>query len=595
MLKKAYLLLVIFSMLIPITVSYSQEHLNEPAKYFKKDINTAISMNLIPKNMKGQYNKNITKQEFCYLIYNLCKYLNSKGIADSLEDNVKNRKFDFDKVRFTDTNDMNVRLCAYLGISEPKSKELYDPKSEVSRQVATKMLYKTAESVSFVITDEFSHRSILPSTFPHIFKDGKYISYSLRDYVFWAYHKGIMNGTSKYRFSPKSMLTREQAYAIIIRLYNVLSGNISLNKMTLEYYPSDNGYVDMYKNIYTKEEKGHIYPFDEKYSIVVDNEGVGVSLSHIIDKKGNTMLKNLGQNGLFRQIILDRNLANVVCDDCFYTVNLDTGEKYKNLLFEKLLENRRVVSYRQTKYGYLDEKGKLIMKLNFKYAGDFNGGKAIIKNDKNENVLINKDGKILKKFSFSSRDYHVTKSYGENCIVIDNKDKYAIYKTSKGFLTKFEYDNISFCTNGQFIAGKDGCYKILNQYGKIISKIYKNRLEEVDTNRYLGWISYKNQEYALIDENGKELTTIKFSGSILSLFSDGEGLYLYQASNNSCVVIDYYGNKLSTITREYSIGVYMFVNGLICIGNNTGLTDNNGKNLPLNKMYYLPNGEKFLF
>lgn len=590
--------LMIMALSVPAFATNEDVWSDEPSIWARAEIAQAVSLGLVPEDMQNEYNKAITRQEFCRLIVGLCDAWHSAGKTETAQGIASARRLDPTQTVFSDTDDPDVSLCAALGIVDGRGNGIFDPNAAITRQEAAKMLYEAANTLTLLIVDETSHSSVPAASFPHVFSDGRLIQNWAREKINWVYHKGIMKGVSDNRFDATGTYTREQTYLTLLRLYNAY-GNDELNKKPeAEYYPYGDGYIDSSGNTYTKEQKGYIYPFDKEYKVVVDSWGVGINKAHIIDKNGASLLTDEDN---FHLISLIGSFATFYYDGApISVINLKTGALYANAEVGMPSDGMSVLVVND-KYGYVDAVGDLVIEPQYKDAGKFYNGKAVVQEQDGGWALINKKGTVIKADFLDTKKYTVLSNAenrrGEYLIVKNSEGKCAVYKATEGFLTGFDYSSITICQNGQFIANNgDDWYTLLDQNGKPISKSYQNKFREVDKNCYIGFISnVPNEEfyyyYAFIDETGRELQIIKSYGEP-NIRTDSGGLYIYQQDATHCIVMDCQGNTLSTIEREYHIGEFGFENGLVYIENLGGQPNKEGKPdpEPLDPAYYLPNG-----
>jgi hypothetical protein len=172
-----------------------------PASWAKDDVETAISLNLIPGHMCNRYAENITRQEFCNV---LSQVLRAKGLteADAEEG----------AAPFSDTADADVVWLASLGIVNGVGNDAFNPSGSISRQEAAVMLKRAAGVLG---ADETGAQTV--------FGDIDQVASWAEDALGFVVAKGIMNGTGNNLFSPRGMYTRQQSYVTMLRLYNAVS------------------------------------------------------------------------------------------------------------------------------------------------------------------------------------------------------------------------------------------------------------------------------------------------------------------------------------------------------------------------------------
>ena len=232
--------------------------------------------------------------------------------------------------------------------------------------------------------------------------------------------------------------------------------------------------------------------------MVVNSWGVGINKAHIIDKTGASLLTDKDN---FHLIGLIGNLATFYYDGAPLSVlNLKTGALYANAEVGMPSDGMSVLVVNQ-KCGYVDAVGDPVIEPQYKDAGEFYNGKAVVQEQDGSWALINKKGTVIKAAFLDTEKYTVLSNaenrLGEYLIVKNGEGKGAVYKATEGFLTGFGYSSITICQNGQFIANHgDDWYTLLDQNGKPISKPYQHKFKEVDKNCYIGFISnVPNEEF----------------------------------------------------------------------------------------------------
>ncbi|MDD2215051.1 MAG: S-layer homology domain-containing protein [Eubacteriales bacterium] len=556
---------------------------NRPSQWAQAEVQQAISLNLVPDEMRNAYDKPTNRQEFCRLIIGLCDAWHAAGKTDTAEQIASSRGVDLTETKFSDTTDPAVSLCAALGIVSGRGSGIFDPGASITRQEAARILYQAADDLTNINSGD--PETVPAALYPHVFADGALIQSFARNTINWVYHMGIMQGISSNTFDPGGIYTHEQTYLTILRLYNTVV-DPSKNKLPEpEYYPYGDGYIDSNGDIYTKEQKGYIYPFDQEYEVVLDNpDNIMNPGCHIIDQKGRTLLTDFKDtNGHFSYAIVSGNFAMLTYDGAptIYVVNLKTGATYENAQLGFPSGGMALFSVDQ-KYGYFNSSGDVAIKPQYKDAGDFFGGKAVVqKQDGNWDVIDN-SGKVIKANFFDTKKYTVMSNreyrLGEIVIVQNSNNKCAVFQGTKGLLTGFDYDRIACCSSGQFLGYKgNDQYVLLNKAGKQISKIYQDEIRELDNSCYLSYSSDPDENgfysFTMIDQTGKEILISEMYGK--NIHVDGGGLYVYQKDNAHCNIVDSQGSTIGSIERKYTIGEFAFINGLVYVTNSEKQLDDN--------------------
>lgn len=135
--------------------------------------------------------------------------------------------------------------------------------------------------------------------------------------------------------------------------------------------------------------------------------------------------------------------------------------------------------------GYINTKGKVVIKPQFKYGADFyKNGTAYVLTKKNHFACINKKGTVLKTYSYKVKDYY--NGFQDGYIIINDSKTYlqGVINMNGKTILKPIYGNVTYLGNGIFA----------------VKKAAKNN------ESYL----LETKPAALFNEAGKRLTDYKF-------------------------------------------------------------------------------------
>jgi hypothetical protein len=181
-----------------------------PSSWASDAVSRAKELNMLPDDLDGNYNHNITRSEFCKLV---AKFIRVKT-GCSIEYYCTKNEVTVNQKQFTDLtgSEYYVPYVAALGIVNGTSATTFSPKAEIKRQDAAAMLMRLAK----VLGNETSGT-------PRTFTDSAQISSYAVDAVNFVTGLGIMNGNASGTFSPKNSITREQAILTIMNAYDNLT------------------------------------------------------------------------------------------------------------------------------------------------------------------------------------------------------------------------------------------------------------------------------------------------------------------------------------------------------------------------------------
>ncbi len=169
-----------------------------PSDWAKEDVDKAKELGLIPEHLQSRYRKNITRESFCELIYELPI--------------VKEKTYDELSTAYTDTDNQKVLMLSDLGIINGVGDGKFAPQDYLTREQAATILHRV-----YQLFDEQLRAD------DELFADDIYISDWAKNSVYTMKQHGIMNGTGDNNFSPKESYSTEQSMITILRLYNILN------------------------------------------------------------------------------------------------------------------------------------------------------------------------------------------------------------------------------------------------------------------------------------------------------------------------------------------------------------------------------------
>ena len=171
------------------------------SSWAESEIKEAYDMSLTYPVVMNNFNKYITREEFCTLVIRLYEKLT--GQTPTYTGNP-----------FKDTTNTEILKAYSLGIVKGTSTDTFAPQNNISRQEMCVMILR-ALNVSVQQLDTSA------GDFP--FKDANKIASWAIDAMKFAYKNGIMKGLSAETIDPLSNTPREQAIILLLRTYNKFS------------------------------------------------------------------------------------------------------------------------------------------------------------------------------------------------------------------------------------------------------------------------------------------------------------------------------------------------------------------------------------
>ena len=186
-----------------------------PSDWAKSEVEEAAGLGIVSGEYLRDYQKPITRGEFCGLIINTLRAQDEKIINNINADGIK----------FTDTDNSDIKTAAALGIAAGVGDNKFDPNGLITRQQAARMLYKAAnlsgceEYFDYRFTDSNKRFD-----FPYKFADISQFEHWSAVGIQYCFQNKIMLGVGGNRFDPNGNYTREQAYLTALRLYKRFNG-----------------------------------------------------------------------------------------------------------------------------------------------------------------------------------------------------------------------------------------------------------------------------------------------------------------------------------------------------------------------------------
>ncbi len=207
-----------------LALAYSKDSEHKASPWAREYAVVADEMGIVSKELKEKYKSNINREEFAEILVNNLinksvdfNYNNTDKLFSIIDGAFANKE----ELIFEDTNSEYVKIAYNLGIVEGRSKKVFDPKAEISRQEAAVMLmraYKLIQDKTILDkTPEYKLEKIKEE-----YNDNDLVADWAKQDVFFARHTDLMVGVGGKKFDPLGTFTVEQSITTMIRLYNEL-------------------------------------------------------------------------------------------------------------------------------------------------------------------------------------------------------------------------------------------------------------------------------------------------------------------------------------------------------------------------------------
>ena len=170
----------------------------KPSAWAQNQVGLAIDAGIVPQSLQSRYTNAATRADFCALVVTLLeKYLGTTLPAEET---------------FSDTDDINVRKAATLGIVQGVGNGMFNPNAPLTREQAATMLERTYRA----------SLRYLQGGGTSSFADSTSVSSWAADAVAKMENSGIMAGVGNNQFKPQDPYSREQSIITMLRLYRLM-------------------------------------------------------------------------------------------------------------------------------------------------------------------------------------------------------------------------------------------------------------------------------------------------------------------------------------------------------------------------------------
>ena len=196
--------------------------------------------------------------------------------------------------------------------------------------------------------------------------------------------------------------------------------------------------------------------------------------------------------------LLNRVVIHLVHPEIF-PFDEDTGLA---LVFEQDIIPYNDSSRIEGKYGFINQRGEMVVSLQYDYAESFSDGRALVQKNASQYGFIDAHGKEIIPTMFS-RAY----SYSENHAFVQSDNKWGVVDLHGNLVVPFLYDTDHMNTktvfhNGIAIVCKDGKYgAIATNGGAVVPCIYALILAFVDGRAY----AQRDGKFGFLDTQGYEI------------------------------------------------------------------------------------------
>ena len=197
-----------------------------PSPWAVPEMNEANVKGLLTPSAARNYQKELTRDEFCEIVVKLVETIRGKALPLPAAN------------PFTDTNSIYILKAYEYGITNGTSNTLFSPNEKVTRQMICTMMYRAiAEGLKpgLGLEKELGRTLLSP---PAATLDGFIDAASIADYavvpIRYAVANSIILGDELHRIYPKGNITAEQCVAIAIRSFTQMDSVLSQYRTTVQ-------------------------------------------------------------------------------------------------------------------------------------------------------------------------------------------------------------------------------------------------------------------------------------------------------------------------------------------------------------------------
>lgn len=194
------------------------------------------------------------------------------------------------------------------------------------------------------------------------------------------------------------------------------------------------------------------------------------------------------------------------------------------------------------KWGYINILGEIVIKPQYTYASPYNGGLAVVQQNKRL-IVIDKKGKQ----PFDLKNYSVF-GYSNSVAVAKNlsSNRYGVIDGSGKFIFQADYQAISTFYNGVARAEKGGKWALINTKGQQLTKLEYDEIQYPEATPSVNLLAVRiGNLWGAIDYEGKLTIPVKYRNELK--FSPDTHLSSFERKDNGVIytgTIDAAGNEM---------------------------------------------------
>lgn len=293
----------------------------------------------------------------------------------------------------------------------------------------------------------------------------------------------------------------------------------------------------------------------------------------VIDKNGKIVLDFIYEDAL--------NLGSkqywlVKLQEGYTFYNLETNQ-IEGLFFdniEKFSDGLAAVE-KDGKWGYVDEKGNLIIQYKYEKASDFSSGYAIVEENEKKGI-IDASGKWQKTL-----DIEEYGELSEDRVAVKNEEKYVFVDLEGKPITNFEYEDYNIFYDGLAAVQVDEKWGFINKDGEIVIDCVFSEVGYFYND--IANVKFEDK-WGFIDKNGNVIIDFQYEYSYVSTFNENDVAFAFDNHLNfgfinkkGELIIGNLEPSIADIEMSYIFSDDRFIT--ICVNDKWGVIDRNGNEI----------------
>lgn len=274
---------------------------------------------------------------------------------------------------------------------------------------------------------------------------------------------------------------------------------------------------------------------------------------------------------------IEEGVFSAVKGESYYIMDIKGNEHFNSKEYtsfgissENFIVAAKEDEHNNVKMGYINKNGKVLIEPEYSAAWRFNNGRGLVKTKNNQNLIIDKNGKVIKKLKYeevSPDEKNKTFLFTDDRNLFGYLDENGDILIEPSFINAFHfkdgmaivktYDSSSQSDRWGVI-DKEGNFRLRPDFSYIsyLGKgLFEASKDEIENSKIYG-------KKAIIDKDGRQLTDFEYYNIELNEMKVKGESHISVSDGNKTFLLDMKGKKVSNIAAVDGVG-QMFLNGNI--------------------------------